>query len=39
MDAEDHSAADEERRSLAEASGAILERQQGDEVSGDFRQC
>lgn len=38
MDAEDHNASDEECRSLAEVSGAVLERQQGDEISRDFCQ-
>lgn len=38
MDAKDHNPSDEECRSLAKVSGAVLEWQQGNEISRDFRQ-
>lgn len=37
MDAEDHNTSYKERRSLAEVSGAVLERQQGNEIGRNFR--
>lgn len=39
MDAEDHNASNEERRSLAKVPGAVVEWQQGDEISRDFCHC